>query len=659
MTDKSRPKTSPSHLWIALASLVLIGLAGAQVSFETLRGTGILRQPAFLTGLGLVGLVGLALIVWLVRRRVWAEAALESMAQSLLGWVNRRQRLAAAVWILCLLVLPAWIASGALEPAQGILARLAVFWLLTLVGAAAIPFGRERGWTARWAASALAIGTAFETSTLLQISTDRFSLGWSEASRYYYASLFFAPRIYGEWFALPILHPTRYLLQAVPFAIPGTPIWFHRLWQAALWLGMTYGGAWALARRIAWRHKPLTLWVVLWLGLFFFQGAVYYHLMLAVILVLVGFDPSRPWRSLVIVVLASVWSGVSRVNWIPVPGMLAVALYALERKQPVGESFVGYWGRPVVWSVGGAAAGFAAQAAYVAWSGNPASDFGTAFSSALLWYRLLPNPTFPLGVLPAISLAVLPLTLVAARALRRGDVQIRGWRLASLGVILAVLFIGGLIVSMKIGGGGDLHNFDAFLVLLAVCGAYLLYDGRVVPVAASAEADSAGPWWQWVLVVGMPMVFVLNGGGPIPTHDPVQEAQVLSAIQEAADRAHSEGKPVLFLTERQLVTFGDVQAGPLQPDDEKVTLMEMAMARNQPYLARFHQAIRTQRYGLIVSEPLAVQHQGSSHAFGEENDAWSEEVAAPILCAYRPIYKSSNPPVELLVPKGAASDCSP
>ncbi|MGA9192768.1 MAG: hypothetical protein WBZ24_13640, partial [Anaerolineales bacterium] len=117
MTDTSRPKTSPSHLWIALATLVLIGLAGAQVSFETLRGTGILRQPAFLTGLGLVGLVGLALMVWFVRRRVWVEAALESMAQSLPGWVERRRNLAAAVWILCLLVLPAWIASGALEPA--------------------------------------------------------------------------------------------------------------------------------------------------------------------------------------------------------------------------------------------------------------------------------------------------------------------------------------------------------------------------------------------------------------------------------------------------------------------------------------------------------------------------------------------------------------
>jgi len=397
----------------------------------------------------------------------------------------------------------------------------------------------------------------------------------------------------------------------------------------------------------------------LWLGLFFFQGAVYYHLMLAVVLVLVGFNPRRPWRSLGVVVLASVWSGVSRVNWIPVPGMLAVALYALEREQPAEESFVGYWWRPVAWSMGGAAAGFAAQAAYVAWSGNPASDFGTAFSSALLWYRLLPNPTFPLGVVPAISLAMLPLTLVAARALRRGEVQIRGWRLASLGVILAVLFVGGLIVSVKIGGGGDLHNFDAFLVLLAVCGAYLLFDRRVDPVAASGESGSAVTWWQWVLVVGMPMVFVLNGGGPIPTHDSAQEARVLSAIQAAADRAQSERKPVLFLTERQLVTFGEVQAGPLQPEDEKVTLMEMAMARNQPYLARFHQAIRSQRYGLIVSEPLAVQHQGSSHAFGEENDAWSDEVAAPILCAYRPIYKSSDPPVELLVPKGAASDCSP
>ncbi len=219
---------------------------------------------------------------------------------------------------------------------QELLPRIALFWLLSLLGGSCLPLRKDRGWAAPWPISALGIGTTFEVTTRLQISADPFSLGWSEASRYYYASLFFGPKLYGAWFPLPILHPTRYLLQALPFIFTGAPIWVHRLWQSILWLGLTYAGAWALARRIAWRRSSLTLWVTLWLGLFFFQGAVYYHLMLPALLVLLAFDPSRSRRSLAIVVLASMWAGVSRVNWIPVPGMLAAALYALERS-PAGK----------------------------------------------------------------------------------------------------------------------------------------------------------------------------------------------------------------------------------------------------------------------------------------------------------------------------------
>lgn len=659
VTDSAETARSTPRFWVGLATLALIVLAVAQVSLERLRGTGLLRQPLLLAGLGIAGLVGLAVFGWLLRHRPSAEQALEAAGERALGWRVRRQRLALAVWAVTLLILPAWVGSGWLAPSLGVLQRLAVFWLVSMVAASVLPYARTSGWPARWAISALAMGTVYQASSLMEISADPFSLGWSEASRYYYASLFFAHRLYGEWLPLPVLHPTRYLLQSVPFLFGGVPIWGHRLWQAILWLGVTYAGAWTLTRRLAWRGRPIPLWVTLWLGLFFFQGAVYYHLMLSAVLVLAVFDPGRVWRSLGIVVLASIWAGVSRVNWIPVPGMLAAALYVLERAQPDEEGFVGYWWRPVSWAVIGAAAGFGAQAAYVAISGNPATDFGTAFSSALLWYRLLPNPTFPLGVAPAITLAVLPLALAVVPGLVHSEIRLRGWRLAALGVILGVLFAGGLVVSVKIGGGGDLHNFDALLVLMAVCGTHAVFDSRLRPAGTSGSDVLPAAWWQVVLAVGMPMLFILNGGGPLPSSDPAGEQQVLTAIQSAADRAQAEGKPVLFLTERQLVTFGQVDAGPLQPEDEKVTLMEMAMARNQPYMERFHEAISAQHYGLIVSEPLSVQIQGSSHAFGEENDAWSEEVARPILCAYQPIYKSSDPPVQLLVPRANPAGCAP
>ncbi|RMI06952.1 MAG: hypothetical protein D6681_08070, partial [Calditrichaeota bacterium] len=62
------------------------------------------------------------------------------------------------------------------------------------------------------------------------------SLGWSETSRYYYASLFLSPRLYGFRAAWPALHPSRYLLQSIPFWFGTLPLWVHRAWQAALWI---------------------------------------------------------------------------------------------------------------------------------------------------------------------------------------------------------------------------------------------------------------------------------------------------------------------------------------------------------------------------------------------------------------------------------------
>ncbi len=71
-----------------------------------------------------------------------------------------------------------------------------------------------------------------------EIQSVPFSLGWSEGSRYYNASLFFSDRIYGKELALPVLHPSRYLLQTIPFIIGIKSILIHRLWQVILWLSL-------------------------------------------------------------------------------------------------------------------------------------------------------------------------------------------------------------------------------------------------------------------------------------------------------------------------------------------------------------------------------------------------------------------------------------
>ena len=127
-----------------------------------------------------------------------------------------------------------------------------------------------------------------------EIQTTPFSLGWSEGSRIYNASLFFSEKIYGQKLPLPVLHPSRYLMQSLPFLFGIDSILVHRLWQVILWVGMTTWGAWLMAKKVGPGNKTTIYWLMLFLFLFFFQGAVYYHLMVCVVLVLIGYQKEKP-----------------------------------------------------------------------------------------------------------------------------------------------------------------------------------------------------------------------------------------------------------------------------------------------------------------------------------------------------------------------------
>jgi hypothetical protein len=531
--------------------------------------------------------------------------------------------------------------------------RVFVLWLAALscslfLGAA----GVGRTWVERLGLGLLLAAAGYRIAAYASdVSTFPFSLYWSEASRYYYASLFAAPRLYGFWLPPSVLHPTRYLMQAVPFLIQDSPLWLHRLWQVLLWIGVTAVTAGCLARRLAIPEKPRAWMLAIWAFLFLLVGPVYYHLQVPLILVLLGFDRRRLWRSLGVVLLGSVWAGVSRVNWFPVPGMLASALYFMEcplDRQP--------WWRyllpPAVGTLAGTAAAFATQAAYIAWSGNPPDQFSSSLSSDLLWYRLFPSPTYPPGILLAVLLFLLPLLALLWSSLRPRWRRYHPLRLLSLAAILLVLFAGGLLVSVKIGGGSNLHNLDAFLALLLVIFSYEIF-GRLAP-EGEGPLPASRPWWGFViLAVLLPIVFTLPALDPPVLPDQKTTQAALDDIREIIQQAADEGGQVLFLSERQLLIFDYVPKVPLVPDYEKVFLMEMAMADNASYLSTFYQNLKDHKYRLIVSEPLYLNFQGSESSFGEENDAWVKRVSHPILCYYEPDKTYRAVRTQLLVPRSA------
>jgi hypothetical protein len=96
----------------------------------------------------------------------------------------------------------------------------------------------------------------------------------------------------------------------------------------------------------------------------------------------------------------------------------------------------------------------------------------------LLWYRLFPNATYGTGILIGLMIASSPLAalLIYLRVSRR-------WKLSSwqqIVILFAMLaFLGvGLVASVKIGGGGDLHNLDMFLIGMLFVAALAWRNGK-------------------------------------------------------------------------------------------------------------------------------------------------------------------------------------
>jgi len=258
---------------------------------------------------------------------------------------------------------------------EGFLLRLFGLWCLGLLGATLLyAINDQWAWSDTLPLCLLLIAGAYRIAIYIPwVSAFPFSLGYSEGSRYYFASLFFGERIYGvSSLGWPVLHPSRYILQALPFLFREIPIEIHRLWQVLLWIGMTVAAATLLTKRLSITDPfKRVLWIT-WAFLFMFQGPVYYHLQVMVIIVLWATDSSRFSKTMAVVILASVWAGISRINWYPVPGFLAAALYFLEKPKLDGLSLRGYLIRPFLWVVVGSIVAFGSQAVYITLSGNQA-----------------------------------------------------------------------------------------------------------------------------------------------------------------------------------------------------------------------------------------------------------------------------------------------
>jgi hypothetical protein len=526
-----------------------------------------------------------------------------------------------------------------------------VWWWLVLIQAVGLKMLTGASWALAFLSALLLDGIVFQSYVILQAVSDYpFSLGWSEASRFYYGSLPFSYSIYGVSLPLSIWHATRYFLLAVPFLIHGLPLWADRLWQALLWLVLSGLTSWSFVRRLGLGERGTKIFLRAWLFLYLFQGAVYYHLQICIILILLGVSARHPLRSLVAVLLASFWAGMSRLNWYPVPAMLAITVYLLEEPFARSQNIWSYVAKPALWGALGLITALAGQAFYIFISGNRDwSAFESSLHSPLLFYRWFPNDTNPLGILPAILLVSLPLLVILFWTLRGNLTKLHPLRKLGILAILLVLFVGGLVVSSKIGGGGDLHNMDAFMVMLALVAGYVLA-GKARTDGEVMSPFEAVPWPMLVLMLIIPVTFSFSRIAPPIQYDHVQSTGDLSTLSQSVQSYSSSG-PVLFIYERHLLTFGMIPRIPIVQDYEVVTLMEMAISNNQPYLNRFYKDLQSHRFAAIVATKQNLDSQ--SVDFAEESAVWNRLVAYPLLCEYVPTLTLQSSNVEVFIPRSA------
>ncbi|GAP13940.1 hypothetical protein LARV_01699 [Longilinea arvoryzae] len=652
---KTIPSDSVRRLNVLRAIIAVVMLAcllGFQAQASQAGGLKLWRHTAPkidtlpMFGLGVLGSLLLALSYTRLRSALLRISGTAFHFLTSLRKFNWLVFLGLGILFPCLYLTRTWETIWPFAP------RIWTFGILVAIGSVALhAVWRGRAWTYSIAATVLIYAVIYRVALFVpQVSDYLFSMGWSEASRYYNASLFFANQIYGKAYPLPTLHPTRYLLQSIPFLIPSLPLWFHRLWQVLLWLGMNGLAAWLLARRFCPQDRVLRWLTAGWAFLFFFQGPVYYHLIVCILLVVWGFDARRFWRSLAVVAVASVWAGISRINWLPVPGLLATLLYLIEIPRQ-DKPLLRYLLPPAVWTLVGVAIAFATQQFYISISGNPADQFSSSLSSDLLWYRLWPNITYPPGILQAILYVSLPLLLLFSAFLIRNTRSVHPIRWLGIAAILGVFLAGGIVVSIKIGGGSNLHNLDAFLALMAVVGAAIGLGRFQTDRPENAKTLRIHPILIGLILLVPAWTAILEGSPADPLASHADQQRALAEISQYVETAREENRAVLFINQRQLETFGSVPRVELVPDYEKVFLMEMVMSNNRSYLDAFYTKLKNHEFGLIVTEPLYVNLQDRTHAFSEENNVWMERVVAPILENYQPAATIDGFGIQLLVPK--------
>jgi hypothetical protein len=694
---------------LAVSAMILLG---SIVEFQRIAwGTGVwLGQLSLKWALALL-VFGLFCIVLLAGTTIslWSPHRLERAVGGLSAF---RARLGAVRFVLALVVLlvPVYVLQYTywgkvlhgpfLRVLLAGISAMLVGWLLTI----------DRSSLIRWSAGLMALvcitGAYNFFVPLIEVTSYPFSLGWSEGNRLWDYSILFGRHLYDYAADQPIpvlLETGRQFVGGIPFLFPNVNIWQARLWLALvdiipyLLLGWA---AFRLDKNYAWKWALAGVWAFAFVR----QGPIHPPLLLCAIVVALAWG--RPlWLAFPLIAATSFFAEITRFTWMFAPGLWAAMLEfggaTMQNEPPSRRSRV----RAVSVGIAGAFGGYVAPfwiPSMIQWaraigaepvavtpgvipvpgSGVTVASVNASLSAQpLLWSRLLPNATYGEGILLGLALATLPLILILVYLSKTGRWKLDRWQKLIIVLPLVAFLVVGLIVSVKIGGGGDLHNLDMFIIGLMFAGALAWRHGAFKWI----DELPAAPFWVQLAMVAL---IVIPGYKPLmlmspisiredittvatladihedPLPNPLPDTipsepdtrKALTQLQQAVAEAAQTGN-VLFMDQRQLLTFGYIKNVPLIPEYDKKVLINEALSANAQYFHGFYQDLASQRFSLIVTNPVNRRLDKTEGHFAEENNAWVQWVSTPLLCYYEPLDRLKRVDIELLVPRKDISTC--
>jgi hypothetical protein len=523
----------------------------------------------------------------------------------------------------------------------------------------------------------------------MNVTNYPFSLGWSEGNRMWDYSIMFGRRLYdypSDKEIVVLLDVGRQFVGGLPFILTGITIQVERFW-----IGLTVVLPYLLLGFAAFRFvrkKDIAPWILagLWVLIFLKQGPIHPPLVLCAVVVALLWR--RPlWLAIPIIAMTGYAAEESRFTWVFAPG-LWIGMLELAGADLLGNKLSRTsWVRAISLGFAGVAGGYFGQKIVGMFAGDVSATAAVSVNSVvssvssqpLLWYRLFPNATYGIGVLAGLLIATLPLLILLLYLVVSKKWILNLWQTLAVILPLLAFLVVGIVVSTKIGGGGDLHNMDMFLI-------GLMFTALIAWEKSgnnwTAIVDHSPLWLKFILL----LLFALPGfqsltamrsysfakdisslitltdapkGSSLDMY-PLREItdSALEKIRAEVSLARSNDGEVLFMDQRQLLTFGYITDVPLIPEYEKKILMNQALGSNANYFQGFYDDLAKHRFALIISELLRTPVKDSSFQFGEENNAWVKWVSNPILCYYEEKITLKKVGVQLLVPKSGQVDCS-